>query len=562
MKTYVVLFALLLAPMCEGQSIDSSVGGSQMLGMVGAQSTYHDSGRFGWSGMGYQDGFRFGAYLNVPANMFSLVTAKPYRYDDKYRLGIGDQSLDSSLAVDEYGHTFTARGVSLLYHTKSSDVQTFTGVFSQDEAQPFLHSIQQFDMSPAGAVIGQFHLSKKLYLRSLNIAGIGLTSIQSLGWMPTKSWHLSTAAGVGSNHPYCANETDYRSDHLRLRASFTAASHSFHRQDGYNFDIEPLGFNARAEVPIGLNTRFQFNHRHSLMVVPKYLYTRNSSIGTEDEGDFTTLFFGFRAGATVSVNSSDSYVGKQYTGVASLYRHILPRWDSSFAYVRNASSSSQNGEAYQSHNELRVSNHLAISQNFSRLNGVNSNTFGGDWYSNRVSLSIDNQIYTSQAAAQFGQKSVFQAWTFSIRFRTPHGTQSHLDATVDPFGKMQWGGYLSGMRYHGIQGTDDGNYVTFSKYIIKGRVVDEDGNGVWGIAISVGDGTVMSGSDGSFFLHVKNTKPMPLVVIATASLQDQHWSLASAPSTAQGTPEDAPTPLRVVVQMATRNRDIAQNRGN
>src|ERR1035438_4050598 len=121
MKTYVVLFGLLLAPMCEGQSIDSSVGGSQMLGMVGAQSTYHDSGRFGWSGMGYQDGFRFGAYLNVPANMFSLVTAKPYRYDDKYRLGIGDQSLDSSLAVDEYGHTFTARGVSLLYHTKSSE---------------------------------------------------------------------------------------------------------------------------------------------------------------------------------------------------------------------------------------------------------------------------------------------------------------------------------------------------------------------------------------------------------------------------------------------------------
>ncbi|MDR3573895.1 MAG: hypothetical protein P4L50_08540, partial [Anaerolineaceae bacterium] len=241
MKTSAILFVLLLAPICGGQSIETSVGGSQMLGMVGAQSTYHDMRRFGWSGVGYQNGFRSGAYLNVPVRMFSLSDVKPYRYDDKYRLGIGDQYLDSSLTVDEYGHTFTGRGVSLLYHTKSSDIQAFTGVFSQDEAQSYLHSVQQFDMSPAGAVIGQFHLSKTVYLRSLNIAGNGFTSIQSLRWSPTKLCHLNTAAGVGSYHGYLANETDYQNDHLRLRASYTVASHSFHRQDGYNFDIEPLG---------------------------------------------------------------------------------------------------------------------------------------------------------------------------------------------------------------------------------------------------------------------------------------------------------------------------------
>jgi hypothetical protein len=552
MKTFAILFALLLAPICTGQSIETSIGGSQMLGMVGAQSTFQDSRRFGWSGIGYQDGVRSGAYLNVPVKMFSLSDVKPYRYDDKYRLGIGDQYLDSSLTVDEYGHTFTGRGVSLLYHTKSSDIQAFTGVFSQDEAQSYLHAVQQFDMNPAGALVGQFRLSKTVSLRSLNIAGNGLTSIQSLRWSPTKSWHLNTAAGIGSNHGYLANETDYQNDHLRLRASYTVANHSFHRQDGYNFDIEPLGLNARIEVHAGQNTIIKFNHMHDLMVVPKYLYTQNSSIGTQDEADFTTSFLGFRAGAVVSANSSDTYVGKQYTGVVSLYRPILPRWNSSIAYVRNASSA-QNGEAYQGRNDFRLSNHLDVSQNFSRLNGVNNNTFGGQWSSNRLSLSVDNQIYTSQAAAQFGQKSIFQAWTFSLRFRTPHGTQTHLETTVDPFGKVQWGGYLSGMRYRGIGDASDpgSNAVTFSKYVIKGSVVDENGKGVWGIAVSVGGNTVISGSDGEFFIHVKNSKQQPISVLPESSLLTSHWSLTSAPPDARGLPEGATgNPVRVVVQMS------------
>jgi hypothetical protein len=170
-----------------------------------------------------------------------------------------------------------------------------------------------------------------------------------------------------------------------------------------------------------------------------------------------------------------------------------------------------------------------------------------------LSLSVDNQIYTSQAAAQFGQKSIFQAWTFSLRFRTPHGTQTHLETTVDPFGKVQWGGYLSGMRYHGIGDASDpgSNAVTFSKYVIKGSVVDEDGKGVWGIAVSIGGNTVISGSDGGFFLHVKNSKPQPLSVLPESSLLTSHWSLTSAPPAAQGFLEGkSGAPVRVVVQMA------------
>jgi hypothetical protein len=110
------------------------------------------------------------------------------------------------------------------------------------------------------------------------------------------------------------------------------------------------------------------------------------------------------------------------------------------------------------------------------------------------------------------------------------------------------------MRYRGIASDPGNSDMTFSKYVIKGKVVDENGNGVWGIALSVGSDTVMSGADGSFFIHVKNTKPVRFAVAANASLQNMRWSIASAPASAYGVPEDAPTDIRVVVQMASALR--------
>jgi hypothetical protein len=539
---------MLVLPLCQGQSIDTTVGGSQALGAAGVQIGYQHNGSYGWTGIGYESGFRFGAYLNEPLRMLTMADTN----HDKYRLGIGDQFLNASLTVDEYSfHVFTARGVSLLRHTNKSDLQVFSGTFTQEEAEPYLRNVYQLGSSLMGAIIGQVHVSKNLDLRSLNIVGNGLTSIQSLSWSPS-FWRFSTAAGVGANHGYFSNAAEYHKHELDLRASYTLANRAFHRQDGYNYDIEPLGFNAKVEVPIGRQSTAYYNHMHELTIVPKNVNpTQTSSTGTTDSAEFTTSFWDTRAAFAFDQSSAESYAGNNYTGVASLSRRMLPRWTASLSFVYNTSLLQQM-KAYQSTNELRVSNHLAVTQHFDRFSGKNSSTFGGRWSSNMVSLSVDNQIYTSQVAAQFGQKSIFQAWTISLRFRTPHGTTTHMDTTVDPFGKMQWGGYLSGLRYHAIgsTGTDIGYHVNFSKYVIQGKVVNERGDGVWGIAINIGGDTVISDMDGGFFTHVKNGKQLPFAVAADLSPQTSRWSLVSAPATAQGFPDGKPgNQVRVVVQM-------------
>jgi hypothetical protein len=552
------LILLLIAPIgLYGQSGDTVLGGSQMLGMAGVQTSFQYKGRFGWTSFGYYNGLASGAYLNTPLRFFTAEDTS----QDKYRLGLGDQGLDSSLAVDEYSyHIATGRGASLLRHTQDSDLQVFVGKFAAQNSQPYLSSPYQTNPDFTGAISGRLRLSKTLFLKSYNTFGETNTSIQSLAWTPKRFLRLSTAEGIGSNHLFIAAASELKKGRLSLRASYTLADNSFHRQDS-TYSVEPLGFNAKAEIPLGEDTTFQFNHRHELLTVPRYLGLSLSSTNTtSDTVGITSSFLGFRVSGVVSQSSGSIYPGNDYNGVASISRTVLPRWKSSFSYLHSVGK--RDVVVYQNINEFRLSNHLSFSQNLNAINGSLSNTFGGRWSSNRITLSVENQVYTSAVASQFGQKSVFMAWTFSIRLRTSHGTSTHLETVVDPMGKTQWAGYLSGLQYRALNGqtTSPVQHVNFSRYVIRGKVVDQSGKGVWGIALKIGADTVMSDSEGSFFVHVKNAKPVPIAVAADASLQSLHWTLDSAPPSAQGTTEDNAPPIRVVVQLGNRNRETMQAR--
>jgi hypothetical protein len=201
-------------------------------------------------------------------------------------------------------------------------------------------------------------------------------------------------------------------------------------------------------------------------------------------------------------------------------------------------------------NEIRVNSRLSIRQNYNRMNDQNTFSAGGQWMSNLVSFTIDQQVYISPLAQAFGGKSVFQAWTFSVRLRSFHGTNTNVNTFIDPNGRMQWGGYLSGLRYSAVAPAHNDSPI-FSKYVVRGVVVDETGQGVWGIAFRIGEETVLSDTNGEFFTHVKNAKPLPLAVAADSSIQTSRWSLKSAPSIAQGSLDSAAgAPVRVTVQVA------------
>jgi hypothetical protein len=522
----------------SAQTVDFTPGGSQIIGVYGVQSNFSFRKVFGWTGVGYYGGFNTSGYLNTPL----------YK---KTRLGLGDHEFDAAFATDEFDYyRVTGRGVSTNYFAKNRALQTFVGEFSYDYRVPYFYTVPAATGNITGMLSGYIKVSPKLEFRTYNAFGDTATAIQSLQYKPGKQWMMSTAEGVGAGCAYAANAVEFKRRTLDLRASYTLATSKFRRQDGA-YEIEPLGLNARAEIPIGDNLVFHGYHRREMTVVPKYLgFTRSSSIGAVDLAGLTAGFLGFRTNLTVNKSTCDAYPGTNYSGMASITRSITPRFRTTFSYLHSITR--QDLEVYQAMSEYRVNNHFAISHNFALMNGQPRNTIGGRISFNAISITADNQVYVSDVAAQFGQKSVFQAWNFTLRLRTAHGTQTHLETIVDPFGKTEWGGYLSGLRYRSLSTPNaPGNpHVNFSKYLISGIVVDESGKGVWGIALRIGSEIVMSGMDGRFFTHVRNNKRLPFAVASESSLQARHWVVAEAPGFAQGDPENG-KPIRVVIQMTS-----------
>jgi hypothetical protein len=544
---------LAIAPALSAQSFDTTVGSSEMYGSSGLYTEYHRGDAYGWAGIGYSNGFQYGSFYSTPIAGFGAGAKAP-------RLGIGDQSLPAFLDVDEYdSHRFTVRGASFVRKSNASLLEVFGGALTEDTIQPYLHfaatSGTSLSNTPLGAVTYWRKVSPAIQLHSLNLFTDKVTTIQSVGWKPSKEWQFAGAGGLGLGAPYLSAVSEYNRKLLDLRASYTLADHNFHREEGPYSSNENLGLNARADVTPGENFKFGVAHEHQLTYMPEQLIPGQPAqpaatfISTFDSAHLFAALRGFRVSASASTGKEDNATGMTTTELLTVSRRMTFRW-TTFGSVISMKTPLGDDRAYIDINEFKMSPRLALRQNYTWMTGQNSFSLGGEWKSNLLSFSIDQETYVSPLAAAIGKSGMFQAWTFSIRLRTPHGTAANMDTFVDPMGNLQWGGYLDGLRYDAV-GPSAQSGPSFSRYVVDGTVVDQDGRGVWGIALSIGGETVISDDNGTFFLHVKSAKPVPLTVVPDSSLQFVRWTVASAPATVSGWLEGGSSadPVRVVVRL-------------
>ena len=557
-KTVIRLLPWILSAALQAQTtVNTTVGGSQLYDVYGVKSGFKWGQVAGWAGLGYNGGLSEGGYLQLPVRKTVHV-------------GLGDQALSSFLDTDEYdNHIFYLRGASFdqglvdpdtersTGKSDSNRVQVFSGWLSRDFEYPFLHVSSTDDGSlmkqtAITGLIAQSKLGDSVQVHSVALWDGKFTSIGSIGWTPSKRWKFAGAGGAGSGAPYLAGRGEFHVPTIDIGTSYTIAGNSFHRQEQSNYSAEPLGWNARFAWAPGRPIKLVLDREHERT----YLNSLPAVTSTVASASLFATVKGFQFNPSISTVSTSSFDGRTLTDMFSAQRQILHRWRSFGAYI-HMDSPSFKYQTYVATNEFRVNSRLAIRQNFNRINGSNSFTGGMTWMSNLLSFSLDNQLYVSPLAASFGGKSVFQSWTFSIRLRTPHGTSTNLNTFVNPQGRVEWGGYLAGLRYSAVGGSSNAT-PTFSKFVIHGKVVDESGKGVWGIAVQVGAEMVYSDTQGEFFLHVKSSRPLPFAVAADASLLSSWWKLQSAPPFAQGRPEGSSgDPLLVVVQ-TTRTMASAQ----
>ncbi len=547
-----ILIWLGIAGMSLGlraQSFDATAGGSQMYGSSGLVTEYHWGDAYGWTGIGYLNGFQYGAFSSVPLKR--LIPGA------RGRLEMGDQPLSGNLETDEFpSHGFTARGVSLTEGSKSGRLQLFGGDLSEETLQPYLHfantSSDYFSQTAAEAVIYRQKFSKALEMRSLNLYDGKVTSIQSLGWKPTTGWFVAGAGGVGSGAGYLSGVAQYGRPWMKIRTSYTKAGRDFHRQEGPFSSNETLGLNAHGHISLTDALTIGAAHERMLSYTPLAIGEGGTGspfiVSTFDSAHVVANLAGIRVSASVSEGEAEGSKGKTTTELITAARRMTRRWRA-FGSAIQMRMPGNTDRTYIGINEFRVSPRLALRQNYTWMDGQSTISAGGEWRSNLLSFSVDEQTYISPLAASIGQPGMFQAWTFSVRLRTPHGTTANVDSFIDPTGKMEWGGYLSGLRYDAVTPYRSTG-PSFPKYVVHGVVLDQSGKGVWGIALLIGKDVVISDQSGGFFLHVKSSRRLPLVIDKESSLRPGRWEVESAPAAVQGSPESRPGPsLRLVVHI-------------
>lgn len=184
------------------------------------------------------------------------------------------------------------------------------------------------------------------------------------------------------------------------------------------------------------------------------------------------------------------------------------------------------GRAIVTHTAQENFRHWSLTQS---LTG-HSMSFGGAYHNNRIMIGLDHGMFF----LPFNGGRWQQTTAVRVSLRIPR-TAATLDlgSVVLPNGRTRY--TVSGSDYingplHVQANTPAARARSIGgKYIISGKVTDRNtGTPVLGAAVRLGEATVYTAEDGTFFLRVRNARPVPVAVMA-----DGTWNAVSCPTTAQ-----------------------------
>src|SRR5262249_55578809 len=140
------------------------------------------------------------------------------------------------------------------------------------------------------------------------------------------------------------------------------------------------------------------------------------------------------------------------------------------------------------------------------VNRSESNTsisWGGSFLSNPLSLDVEYQTVYSP----FNPHAPFhQILLLSVRLQPFGSVILNGSSFVTPAGTVRYTTYGSTFLQRGGNRLDSSNHFKFSKFIVTGRVVDENDEPIAGAAFAIADQIVFSDSHGEFILPVKHRR--------------------------------------------------------
>jgi len=520
---------LLLSTPAAGQTVvELQAGGTSLYDSYGLYANLFGRKYEGWAGVGYQDGFRFGAGLRTG---FGRDT-----------LSLGSDVLLVALPTDVFGLGINvlAQDVRYTMVLGNTTVSATAGWAAASTGSQFFRAYS-FD-APFGAVAARRRLGNRWLLGVTGVLADQQTALASAQWLATPSLVLSGAAGIGANDPYTAASAVYVARQVTASASYVwLPSGRFRRVDlPYPVQSEADKFNLKAEYEPWPDIAVGGGVQHFL---------QDSGGPTVVTASGTTAYaraqrFGVRA--QVGIYDSRSAGVTNFSNYFALGYSFGRRLDVEGYLLQSRPSNRAAANTPIVNLRERLTRRLSLMQQFLWNDGQLTVQFGGDVVLPLGDVSVSYQLVQQPFAPEEPFKSVL-----SIAARVQLGRYStNVNTTVLPDGSVNYLATASTFLYLGQYGGLQPNAVGSrpGRFVLRGRVLDEDGVPVEGAAVDLNGELAFTNAEGQFMIRVNRLDDYRLQVRLEEFLLPGNWEVLTAPATVRAERENRAQSVDVILR--------------
>ena len=514
----------------SAQVFELTGGSSSLLNAQGGSFEIHAPNYTGRLDLGY---------IGRPS--FGLFLSRPFK---KSLIGAGDQQIPFLLPTDLFDHWFyfIGRGASLSRKMSNGNLFVFGGTTSNGYIMPFLNVARRDTTS--SAVFYERQLSSSLRFFSHNIFSKRQTSIQAVEWTARKDIKVALSAGLGNNQPYWASSFTLAKHWMSLDASYARSGDSFRR---VLVTTPQLSENDRENIRLELTPL-----RNVRIVVSRNNYLSSFASGMVERAAVE----GFGAGAGIrglqmygSLFRSSTSSGDSTAEALGVRRMFTRHFEAGVDFLRSAYSQGTPSRSVVTSVREILNSRFSLTQIISRNSGQTNVSFGGNFVSNFVSVSVDYQTvflpFVQNIPGQFKQIIVL-----GLHFQLPHGVQFNMATNVTPLGQVGYTAYASTYAYHGMGPDTPGASFSgaFFHNIVRGNVVDIQGEPIAGAAIRIGGDLAVTDSEGNFLIRLKKAGDLNLQVAFDDFTAPGSYVTISAPATVRAGREEESQEYKIILK--------------
>jgi hypothetical protein len=535
-----LLLALAFAAPARAQLIRVEGGASDTLNADGGEIEFQSRDYRGYTSLGEIQGrLLFGSYLTTVFHGYNFTA------------GDSPVALDLPTDIFDSVHYVVTRGVGVSRKFGDGDLYVFGGESAIAAGTPFFQAAS--DDSPTAMAFLHKPLSKSVTFFSRNVIAKDNTSIQGLDWKPSNWMHAAAAGGIGSGSSYGALSSDFEHRWLSLKVAYIAAGDRFRR-----FTVQtPLS----SEV-IGANALLTLHPRRDLIIVTghqNYLEPQTSVTAppqkatvNDIQSDWTSRYLQLGGG----VFSSSAAGRHGFAEALWASRHIIRNVDGGVNVFHSKSGSGPATSTVLGNIRETLSPRLSMLEIVGHSAGQNQFMMGGTFISNRFSIDVNYQtIFLPYRTNPFQQ-----GLAANLTLRMAGDVQLNGQTFVGSDGKVHYTAFGSKVfeRAFGWLGSGPQQSYHFARFVIKGKVVDEQGQPVPGATLQIGKELVVTNQDGEFFLRTSHREAVPLQIAFDQFINPTPLELRSAPKELTPEPEDSAIGVTIVLAHPTAPKDPQQ----